>query len=112
VLAQYETNLPIRLVVNRARDAAEAETIARKMIFASQRFLGIDMGYLGFVTDDQAVGQAIRRQQDLLTAFPRSRAAADVRRLAAGVVEGLAGAPSPQPRYRSLVHRLRSLFSR
>ena len=112
VVSQYETNLPIRLVVNRARDSGEAETIARKMIFASQRFLGIDMGYLGFVSEDPAVGQAIRRQQDLLTAFPRSRAAADVRRLAAGVAEGLAGALPPPSRYRTLVHRLRSLFSR
>lgn len=113
VLAQYGPQQPIRLVVNRVRDAREAQDIARKMLFASQRFLGVELAFLGHVSEDPVVGTAIRRQQDLLSWAPRSRAAEDIRRLASALLEA-GGGPPPDaaPRPRSLVQRLRSLFGR
>lgn len=113
VLSQYDAKLPIHLLVNRVRDEAEARAIARKMIFAGQRFLGVEMAYLGHLSEDPAVTQSIRRQQDLLSAFPRSRAAHEVRQLAVGLLPRDEGqAPMPAQGYRSLVQRLRQLFSR
>jgi len=112
VLSQYTDQLPLQLVVNRVRDAEEGEAIARKMIFASQRFLGVDMGYLGHLSEDPAVGHAIRRQEDLLRAFPKSRAAADIRRLAAALLEEEGAPPAPPRPHRTLVQRIRSLFTR
>lgn len=113
VLAGYDPKLPLRLVVNRVRDELEARDIARKMLFASEHFLGVEMGYLGHVSEDPAMSHAIRRQQDLLTCVPRSRAAEDIRRLAATLVAGgEGGSPAPAPRRPSLVQRIRSILRR
>src|SRR5690606_39317189 len=55
VLPQYGPQQPIRLVVNRVRDAREAQDIARKMLFASQRFLGVELAFLRHVSEDPVV---------------------------------------------------------
>ncbi|OUM95149.1 MAG: hypothetical protein BAA04_12200 [Firmicutes bacterium ZCTH02-B6] len=113
VLAEENVQQALRLVVNRVRDAREGEEIARKMLFASQRFLGIELAYLGHVSDDPAVGAAIRRQQDLFSWAGRSRAAEDIRRLAARLLAaGGDAAPAAVSKPRSLVQRLRAMFGR
>lgn len=120
VASRNGADLKLQLVVNRVQNDAEAGEIARKMMFASQRFLETDMRFLGHVVDDPSVSRAIRQQQDLLTAYPKSRAADGFRRIAARLVaehdaevEGGGGGASQAPAaHRSFLQRIRRLFAR
>lgn len=125
VASRDHADLKLRLVVNRVQDEAEAREIARKMMFASQRFLETDMRFLGHIVDDQSVSRAIRQQQDLLSAQPKSRAASCIRTIAQTLVgemsmargedvdaaEAVAAPPERSPT-RSFLHRIRQLFAR
>lgn len=121
VVSRNTADLKLQLVVNRVQHEAEAEEIARKMMFASQRFLETDMRFLGYIVDDPNVSRAIRQQQDLLTSYPKSRAAEGIRRIAArlmaeddtGAGGGGGGAQSAPPaKQRSFLQRIRQLFAR
>lgn len=125
VASRDHAELKLRLVVNRVQDEAEAREIARKMMFASLRFLETDMRFLGHIVDDPTVSRAIRQQQDLLSSYPKSRAAICVRTIAQTLVgemspvtgeadddaEAVAMPPDPTPK-RSFLHRIRQLFAR
>lgn len=118
VASQRPGPLRLRLMVNRAQDEGEARDIARKMSFASRKFLDTELDYLGWVVEDAAVGRAIRRQQDLLTAAPRSRAAGCVQAIAAALHRELSGedgaafADAEAEVRPSFLHRIRRLFAR
>ncbi len=122
VATQQAGDLRLNLVVNRVQDEAEAREIARKMIFASRRFLETDMKFLGHVVDDQNVIRAIRRQQDLLTTLPKSRAAECIRLIADALVRKAPGeegekaeasaAGAQAASGRSFLQRIRRLFAR
>jgi len=125
VASKDQPNLKLHLVVNRVQDESEAREIARKMTFASQRFLEQDLRYLGHVPEDPSVGKAVRLQQDLMSSQPRSRAAACLRAIAHRLVhedyeagarapaENGSGAPKPAPgEGLPFLQRVRRLFSR
>lgn len=112
--------LNLQLVVNRVQDAAEADAIAAKMLFAGERFLHMNMAYLGYIVDDVAVSRSVRQQQTLLATDPYSPAAKNIRQLARKLSD-----PTPVAahadgerdeavavRPRSLLQRIRMLFSR
>lgn len=86
VLALQGHQAPIRLVVNRAQNEAEAIEVSRKMTFASHRFLQTDLSVLGFIAEDAAVGRSIRQQEPLLIGEPRARAAQQFGRIAQRVL--------------------------
>lgn len=89
VLALKGHQVPLKLVVNRAESETEAAEVSRKMRFASRRFLHVDLDALGYIVEDGAVGRSIRRQDPLLIAEPRSRAALQIEKIAQRMV----GAP-------------------
>lgn len=118
VATQDDEAVRFRLVVNRVQQAREARDIARKMIFAGKRFLEVRIEFLGYVVDDPNVGAAIRRRQDLLTAYPNSAATENVGRIATRLLSGETETPHPAgegdaagPR-RTFLQRFRDLFAR
>lgn len=125
VASNEQPNLKLQLVVNRVQDEAEAREIARKMLFASQQFLGTDMQFLGHVVDDVSISRSIRMQQHLLSLYPKSRAAACIRTIARRLVHGVdtieeevaagrKGEPSQKGSVNkpSFLQRVRQLFAR
>ncbi len=50
------------LLVNAARDAREAEEVCRQLCLVSDRFLRIEIDYLGFVPFDENVKAAVKKQ--------------------------------------------------
>ena len=77
----------VRVVVNLAETAtAGLETFAT-LSRVARRFLALELGLAGIVRRDPRVPDAIREQIPLLTRYPASDAAADLRRLAAGLTE-------------------------
>ncbi len=70
------------VLVNRAPSVEEAEEVAHNLASLTRRFLSMNIGSLGALPDDPSVQQAIRRQEPVVSAFPKSPAALAFRTLA------------------------------
>jgi flagellar biosynthesis protein FlhG len=81
------------LVVNLASGAAQAARVHAALDAACRSFLGAGVALLGAVRRDGRVPAAIRAQQPLLTRYPNTSAAEDLRALAGALPDGL-GFPS------------------
>jgi flagellar biosynthesis protein FlhG len=71
------------VLVNRAPSVEEAEEVAHNLASLTRRFLAMNIGSLGALPDDPSVVQAVRRQEPVLTAFPKCPASLAFRALAA-----------------------------
>lgn len=66
------------VLVNQIDSAAEGKTTFERLSGACQRFLGIQIKFLGGVHSDPSVPEAVRRQTPLMKFAPRCRAAQDI----------------------------------
>ncbi|MCR4419903.1 MAG: MinD/ParA family protein [Clostridia bacterium] len=87
VLGQGRLHSRVNLVVNRAESAAEAQQVLRRLALVVNRFLDIELRYLGFVYNDPAVPKAVARQQPVVLSHPHSRAARQFNYLAGRLLE-------------------------
>jgi flagellar biosynthesis protein FlhG len=97
----------IGLIVNNARDAAEAQLVFAQLEVAASRFLNRRITYYGFIAHDPAVRDAVLVQRPIVDHLPQSSASRCFRILAsrmAGMVPQrgaalrlVASAPAPQP---------------
>ncbi|MBI4601094.1 MAG: MinD/ParA family protein [Planctomycetes bacterium] len=98
----------IRLVVNMAAGAAEAERVSGRIQAVARKFLGIEVGSLGFVPLDDHVRQAVRRKKPFLLEFPEAPAADGVRSLAESLIGEEPASRTPGPgfvkRFASALH--------
>ncbi|MCL2878951.1 MAG: MinD/ParA family protein [Treponema sp.] len=75
IATEYENlNMGLKLVVNRAKSAAEARKVADRMINIAGQFLNLKVDYLGFIYEDQAVSHAVIRQKPFMVTEPKSKA--------------------------------------
>lgn len=109
VLAGYGYEAPLHLVVNRVESEREGDHIARKMAFASKRFLHMELRTLGYIMEDPAIVRSIRRQSPVLVDEPRSRASLQIMGLAERLV-GEKGRALEQAGSRSFLERMRRLL--
>lgn len=80
--------LPIDVLVNRTLSAEEGPATYERLGLAARRFLERDLGYLGSVGEDPAIGRAVRTPGALLAAvFPEVSAAAERLLRAPGATE-------------------------
>ncbi len=82
-----------RLVVNMATGAEDAEDTAHRIRLVARRFLGLELDCLGVVPFDVHVPRAVRLQEPVISAFPKSPAAAAYRALAAQLWKPLSTGP-------------------
>lgn len=87
-------DLPIGLVVNRARSSREAHDLYEKFNQIVDRFLDASVNKVGHVVDDLAVERSTRSQQPLMLADPCSDAA----RAIAGLADSLIPVIDAEPR--------------
>lgn len=64
---------------------AEARTIFRNMAHAARRYLQVSLYFLGHIARDDKLQRATRLRLPVVTAFPRTQAATDFRRLAQAI---------------------------
>lgn len=88
VLARHGLGRTPSLLVNMSGGAEEAEDTLRRFRLVARRFLGVEPGSWGFVPFDPSVARAVRLQEPVLTAFPRSPASIAYRALAARLWSG------------------------
>ena len=73
---------PFQAVVNRVRLAEEAREMHASLQAASRNFLGIEVGYAGYVYRDRVVERALREQTPFIETFPDAPASRCVEALA------------------------------
>lgn len=88
VLTGCERQKEIRVLVNGARDASEAELVFRQLDMAADRFLGRRLQYYGYIEHDGAVRDAILVQRALVDHCPQSPASRCFRILASRLAGG------------------------
>lgn len=78
-----ESDIPnIKLVVNRVRNAGEGARVSKKIIEIAGQFLNVKIDNIGYIYDDQLVGDAVRRQVPFVVLAPRSNVALCVNHIA------------------------------
>lgn len=73
------------LIVNQARTRTDFD-VGPTVAGAWKKFFGLELGYLGTVSHDDAVWQAVRARRSLLDAAPGSSAASGVLRVAENLI--------------------------
>ena len=82
VITAERFSTPISLVVNKVINAAEAMEVADQILNVTHQFLGRDIDYLGYVTNDPLVNKAVMRQEPVSLSYPESPASLCFRRIA------------------------------
>lgn len=75
------------IIVNNVKDAHEAEGVYKRLSTATERFLSISLDYTGYVSHDNYVRKAIRKQKALIDVYPGSEAAKNL----IGIAEKILG---------------------
>lgn len=71
-----DLNLSLKLIVNRVASVVEGRRVAERVTSIAGQFLNLKVDYLGYVYDDEAVSQAVRKQRPFYVSDPKSKAAA------------------------------------
>ncbi|MCL2809581.1 MAG: MinD/ParA family protein [Treponema sp.] len=75
IATEYDSiNVGLKLVVNRAKAAVQAKSVADRMINIAGQFLNLKVDYLGFIYDDTAVQNAVLRQKPFMVVDPKCKA--------------------------------------
>lgn len=71
-----------KVVVNRTLDENEGYSTFTKFSNAVSTFLKMKLEYLGYISDDKKLVQAVRQQQPMVTLFPNSSASQNINDIA------------------------------
>lgn len=108
VICRFNLNNNIHIVVNMAESIFEANETAEKMKNVCNHFLGKRIDVLGYILDNNCVGQAVREQVPFVQRFPKSGAAHQVRAVARALDTG--SVPT-KPVKEGFVARLMRIFA-
>lgn len=75
------SELGLKLVVNRVGSVTEGKKVAQRMISISGQFLNIKVDYLGYVYNDPIVSKSVIKRKPFLIVDPNSKASGCVRQL-------------------------------
>ncbi len=97
VLHLRDPEKPLRLLVNNAQTAEEAQETVQQIQLAASRFLGREVQSLGAIPNDPALLQAVREQRSVVEAYPDSPAAKAFAALARTLLDEVAWDPARLP---------------
>jgi flagellar biosynthesis protein FlhG len=78
------------IIINKVFDNIEGEKVFNKFNAAVNRFLSINLNYLGCISEDRKLVQAVKNQVPVVINFPSSAASEDIR----NIVQKLLGVKS------------------
>ncbi|AHC14603.1 MinD/ParA family protein [Salinispira pacifica] len=73
--------LSLKLIVNRVSSVTEGKKVAERVTNIASQFLNLKVDYLGYVFEDTAVRDAVKKQKPFSILEPRSKASACVQQL-------------------------------
>lgn len=82
VLATRSGRKEFDVIVNRATITSDGKSTFQQLAQATDRFLNVSLKYLGSVSEDESVTQAVIKQRPFLHLFPSSKASLDIQKLA------------------------------
>lgn len=86
--SRYALRKNMRLVVNRVYEERDSLEVTAKLSNTAERFLQMTIPCLGYIYEDQNMGQAVRRQTPVVVSYPNSIAAKCVRAIAQNLLYG------------------------
>ncbi|HNR03976.1 MAG TPA: MinD/ParA family protein [Bacillota bacterium] len=101
----------IKVVVNRADNAAEAFNILDKLNIVTQKFLGVKLQKLGYILNDTCVTKAVKIQQPFVISFARSEASKNMNDIALTLMDNKELSPSSVSGIKMFINKLTSLFN-
>jgi len=69
------TNMGLKLVVNRVSSVVEGKKVAERVISIANQFLNIKVDYLGFIFEDPLVQSSVLKQRPFTVVDPKGKAA-------------------------------------
>lgn len=96
----------VHLVVNQARNGAEAREVAERLNMVSQRFLNHELKLLGYLPFDQRVRDAVQAQVPFVLSQPHAR----VSRMVMAMAEEILGERSSPMGFTGLLERMAGVF--
>lgn len=93
---KYRQDAVIRLIVNMVANQAQAQAVATKLTGVSQRYLGRNLSYLGFLPRDPHVSQAVMQSQPFALAYPNAPVTKCLELVASRLVKQQAAAAPPK----------------
>lgn len=101
----------IKIVINRADNAAEAFNILDKLNVVTQKFLGVRLQKLGYILNDPCVVKAVKIQQPFVISFNRCEAARNMNDIALTLIDNKELSDSSISGIRIFINKLTSLFN-
>lgn len=98
------------MVINRTLDKKEGEDIYVKLNRVSHRFLGLELKLLGYIPDDPHLRKAVRKQEPVSIAFPKSDSAKSIAAIAREVLSVESPAIVNEDTAGGFLRRLTGLF--
>ncbi|MCR4434480.1 MAG: MinD/ParA family protein [Clostridiales bacterium] len=74
MVSKRDKDKVIKVVINRAENANEANDILNKLCVVAEKFLALKLNPLGYILQDEAVPRAVKLQQPFSLSFPKSQA--------------------------------------
>jgi len=101
----------IKVVVNRADNAAEAFNILDKLNVVTQKFLGVKLHKLGYILNDSSVVKAVKLQQPFVLSFVRSEAAKNMNDIALTLMDNREVSANSVSGFKTFINKLTNLFN-
>ena len=96
VLATHHGRKEFHVLVNRTPFGGDGRRTYGKLAAATGKFLNVRLNYLGGVTEDTAVTEAVMKQRPFLELFPSARSSLDISRIARKIIDSQATRKQPQ----------------
>lgn len=87
VMSKKHDEKHFKLVVNQVKDEHEAQGLYSNLSSVAEKFLNVSLDYVGYITHDEHVKQAVRSQKLVTMLYPRSAASLCFVRLARHLLE-------------------------
>lgn len=101
----------IKVVVNRADNAAEAFNILDKLNVVTQKFLGVKLQKLGYILNDANVIKAVKIQQPFVVSFSRSEASKNMNEIALTLMDNKELNTNSASGIKVFINKLTNLFN-
>ena len=87
MVAKKDKNKRIRVIVNKAESAKEAEDIYNKLKLVTERFLGMKLIPAGYIVTDENVIKAVKSQRPFVVNYPNCRATKQIKEITRKLLE-------------------------
>ncbi|MDP4093817.1 MAG: MinD/ParA family protein [Bacillota bacterium] len=87
MVAHRDKDKIIKVIVNRADSAAEANDLLTKLSVVAEKFLSIKLSPLGYILQDDSVSKAVKMQQPFTMSFPKSQASRLIKEISRKLAE-------------------------